>query len=255
MQVTQIDALTWQLSGTINQGHFEEFSARLGSSARILVVNSGGGDTTETRKIARLIRERSLDIVVDGICASSCANYLFIAARNKTVLPESLVAFHGGDSYAISSMPENALKHVRWYMAVHEEILKNDSQSASRAADELEFYRISGVSPDLVHISTSVGASTGSWQRIERRTRPTPQQPPDAASSWANTSSWSLVDVKVSWWAPPPDELARLGVKDIKSFWYPANETELKRLARQLIGAGSTITGKRLSDMVFPIID
>lgn len=34
----------------------------------------------------------------DGLCASSCANSIFVAAKSKSVTPYSLLAFHGGAS-------------------------------------------------------------------------------------------------------------------------------------------------------------
>lgn len=42
-------------------------------------------------------RQRCLN--ADGLCASSCANSIFVAAKSKSVPPYSLLAFHGGASY------------------------------------------------------------------------------------------------------------------------------------------------------------
>jgi hypothetical protein len=36
-----------------------------------------------------------LDVIVDEVCASSCANYVFPAGGKKTILPGALVAWHG----------------------------------------------------------------------------------------------------------------------------------------------------------------
>ena len=37
----------------------------------------------------------NLDVVVDHSCLSSCANYVFTAGRNKSILPGAVVAWHG----------------------------------------------------------------------------------------------------------------------------------------------------------------
>ena len=63
-----------------------------------LFMNSVGGDVEAGLAIARSVLKNDMDVVVDGICLSSCANYLFLAGRTKTVLPLALVGFHGGPS-------------------------------------------------------------------------------------------------------------------------------------------------------------
>jgi hypothetical protein len=40
------------------------------------------------------LKPKRLDVVVDGVCASSCANYIFCAAKTKTI-KHGFVGFHG----------------------------------------------------------------------------------------------------------------------------------------------------------------
>ena len=61
-----------------------------------VVINSAGGDVEAGMDFGEAIHERGLDVrVVDGLCMSSCANYVFPAARRKTIEPGSLVLWHG----------------------------------------------------------------------------------------------------------------------------------------------------------------
>lgn len=59
-----------------------------------LRITSGGGKAWETLQIARRMRGR-INLLVDGLCASSCANYLLPAAKQVRVEPHSYVLLHG----------------------------------------------------------------------------------------------------------------------------------------------------------------
>ncbi|PTM61060.1 hypothetical protein [Phreatobacter oligotrophus] len=61
-----------------------------------LVIASDGGEVAAAVRLARAIRARGLILVVDDRCASSCANFLFPAARTKAVAERALLIFHGG---------------------------------------------------------------------------------------------------------------------------------------------------------------
>lgn len=75
-------------------GRAETLLADRGLAA--MVVTSDGGEVTAALRLARALRARGLLLVVKGQCISSCANFLFPAARTKAVAPEGLVIFHGG---------------------------------------------------------------------------------------------------------------------------------------------------------------
>jgi hypothetical protein len=61
-----------------------------------MVITSDGGEVTAALRLARALRARSLLLVVKNHCISSCANFLFPAARTKAVAPDSILIFHGG---------------------------------------------------------------------------------------------------------------------------------------------------------------
>ena len=62
----------------------------------VLVVTSTGGDVSAALKMAERIHTLRSSLVVSGLCLSSCANYLFLSAKEKVVLPGAVVGFHGG---------------------------------------------------------------------------------------------------------------------------------------------------------------
>jgi uncharacterized membrane protein len=62
---------------------------------RILVISSPGGWSEPAIELALLAERNDWLIVVQGICASSCANYVFLSRAAKIVLTNSVVAWHG----------------------------------------------------------------------------------------------------------------------------------------------------------------
>lgn len=74
----------------------------------IVRVNSVGGSETASIEIARLLRRRgNLLIVVDGVCLSACAQYIFATApRQKIIRPGSLVGCHH-NAVAFSYVPDS----------------------------------------------------------------------------------------------------------------------------------------------------
>ncbi|WP_197714550.1 hypothetical protein, partial [Klebsiella variicola] len=62
---------------------------------RTISINSGGGDIETAINIGRIIYDRGISIEVRRLCLSSCANYLFPAARNKIINYGSIIGFHG----------------------------------------------------------------------------------------------------------------------------------------------------------------
>jgi hypothetical protein len=65
------------------------------SRARVVLLNSQGGDAEAAMELGHWILDRKLD-VYPTICFSACANYLFLAGYNKLLRSTSKVLWHGG---------------------------------------------------------------------------------------------------------------------------------------------------------------
>jgi len=68
------------------------------SAVRRFMINSLGGDTNTGRVIGRWINDQSLEVVIDAICFSSCANYIFPAGTSRAILADSFVGWHGSET-------------------------------------------------------------------------------------------------------------------------------------------------------------
>lgn len=87
-------------------GHISDASAKIFADAVAplqrgqvtrLVVSSGGGDTVPGRRIGQWVHDMGIVVEVDKICFSSCANYIFPAARGRVIRADSFVGWHGNE--------------------------------------------------------------------------------------------------------------------------------------------------------------
>jgi ClpP class serine protease len=84
--------LTGELSATTvetAQKFFDQYR-----NIKVVYIDSPGGDAASAREIANMIRRHKLDLVVDGVCLSTCATYIYPAAVKTTVLAGSSVGKH-----------------------------------------------------------------------------------------------------------------------------------------------------------------
>jgi hypothetical protein len=66
-----------------------------GQRVSTLVITSSGGEINAGMTLGEWIFDNQLDVVVEHMCMSSCANYVFTAGRHKTISQNALVAWHG----------------------------------------------------------------------------------------------------------------------------------------------------------------
>ena len=60
-------------------------------------INSGGGITDHGISIGKWIFDHQIDVIVDELCFSSCANYIFTAGKNKIIEKDAIVGWHGSE--------------------------------------------------------------------------------------------------------------------------------------------------------------
>ncbi len=95
-----IEGHTVVMNGSLEDGFYESFLSLVNGredEVTTLRVSSAGGETYEGIKLGNWIFDHGIDVVVDGLCFSSCANYIFTAGRNKTITARSIVGWHGSE--------------------------------------------------------------------------------------------------------------------------------------------------------------
>lgn len=94
-EIKRVDAHTIHLEGSITDGDAARLQQAWAPGTTLLRVTSVGGSSEEGMLMGRFIHDKGLDIEVVRGCASSCANYMFPAARRKTILPGAVLGYHG----------------------------------------------------------------------------------------------------------------------------------------------------------------
>lgn len=82
------------ISETANKIIFRAFKDAESKPNR-LVISSTGGDIEAGIALGQWVKQNNLDVEVSNICASSCANYVFPAAKTKYLRKDSILLWHG----------------------------------------------------------------------------------------------------------------------------------------------------------------
>jgi hypothetical protein len=93
----QIDKEGWNIISTY-------YDNREIHAVKVMVIRSSGGNAEYGRAMGRMVFRGKRDVIVDRVCLSSCANYIFTAGNRKYLSQErsekgirrGFVGFHGG---------------------------------------------------------------------------------------------------------------------------------------------------------------
>lgn len=103
-----LDTTSEGLTSTVTRSFIEAMDDIPAPAKPTIVVRSFGGRTDLGLDIGKVILERQATVHVSMFCVSSCANYVFLAAAERHILPGSVVLFHGGLVPALLSLMEEA---------------------------------------------------------------------------------------------------------------------------------------------------
>jgi len=187
----------------------------------VRITSAGNGNSNGTSRnprnppalwMADAIRERGISVIVRGICAESCANYIFVAARKRMVEADSLVLF--GPSVTTLRATQQAVGDQ----------FPPDFEPMFRALDalaesEARLYQMRGAPLSL--LTDSSLARQPYCVVFFRREGTAPQ-------------SFS-VNLRYGAWIPSREYLDAAGIS-LEGYW-PTSRREVERLARKLVGA------------------
>jgi hypothetical protein len=185
------------------------------SNVSTLVINSSGGYAEPALDAALIIYQKNIDVYVDGVCGSSCANYIFLAGRYKFVTKNSTVFWHGSphNNSEIKANPSG------W---TDEEVHMFNKRLRRTKSKQSKLLRTIGVSPDLLD---SPGSAFFRNPIVEEQ-------------------GWTVDDIqseamlgKFAWTVGPKRLKKDYGVKGIKQMWYSDAKT-LYDLGTSVFGGG-----------------
>jgi len=128
-----------------------------GEATATLVVRSGGGDAHIGLDLAEELQAKNVRVYLMGICASSCANFLYAGVRDRHVLDGTLVLFHGGFSVetrtrSMASLDKLLAGPRGALIKDHDEVRRTAREAfdATMARQDALYHNI-GVNPAIVH--------------------------------------------------------------------------------------------------------
>lgn len=86
--------------GIINQESYNLFRrivATSDTSIDTIQITSYGGESSSSQKMGHWVYDNDIDVIVEDFCFSACANYIFTAGRNKEIMADSIVGWHGSN--------------------------------------------------------------------------------------------------------------------------------------------------------------
>ncbi|WP_158966757.1 hypothetical protein [Paraglaciecola sp. L3A3] len=105
-------------TGKLNQKGLEEFRETFYSTKpfpRLLKISSVGGSAKIAMDMADIMLENNMDVHINKMCMSACANYIFLAGNRKFLEKDSLLVWHGGiqDITQVERLYESAIKNTK----------------------------------------------------------------------------------------------------------------------------------------------
>jgi hypothetical protein len=98
----------------ITRSYLGIFNAYEITENSIIVLNSGGGFSTQALQIANILLDKNVTVVVKDQCRSACANYIFLAGKFKFVYPGAIIGWHGGfNNFVPAGTPDGLANEVK----------------------------------------------------------------------------------------------------------------------------------------------
>jgi hypothetical protein len=144
-----------KISQEANQRLFDAYRSHKGE-IRWLAIKSKGGSVEDGLELGKWVHVQGLGIKVYEYCLSSCANYVFPAAREKLVSSFAVIAYHGGA--CSSHFDRSALTQHQAGMNKAEIRKDNedfDAYLAQQCEKERSFYKGIKVRDDLATLGQS----------------------------------------------------------------------------------------------------
>jgi hypothetical protein len=190
--IEEIGELTF--TGEINRGAVDGILRNPNfSNLRVLRISSGGGDVYAAIDLARVVYLKKTKLIIDGLCASSCANYILPAGGDLEVTPGSAIAVHG--SASTTSKYETNDERKAFFAGV-------------ASVYEIPHLDLLGIRLDLFDL----------WDSIVSRLL--------IATSGIQKSEMGCLGV-YKLWAPTPKDWSSIGVKNTDKIWYPTSKSDL----------------------------
>lgn len=218
--------------GGIDKVSSEAVIAAFNEGANRIIITSQGGSMEHALNIAEVMQKHKIVLEVKDYCISACANFLFIAASEKKLLPDAMLGFHGGPM-------KTRTDKFRKMKASKNEVIQQFVQLSERGGTffdavgfDDELLRISGKLTRSVPMVYRVELKDGSEQKVfteEKRFQAFMKAHIKQIKSFSFNPDSPLI------YFPNLHMLTKYGVTGITDYPYPADQQAMDALAKRLI--------------------
>ncbi|MCK9526047.1 MAG: hypothetical protein M0R49_08975 [Limnochordia bacterium] len=132
-----------------------------------LIISTSGGEINGGMTMGEWVYNNNIDVVVEGMCMSSGANYVFTAGRIKTIREGSVVAWHGSilqksvmsvddiratTKTVYEQLPEDVRAQFDLETLIEQTIRDSDEYVAKSKVRQAQFYEKIGVDEYLTRV-------------------------------------------------------------------------------------------------------
>jgi hypothetical protein len=121
------------ITSEANEGVFELYE-EASPKPTAVIIESHGGAAGAAMRLGAWMLDNELDVRVDTFCYSSCANYVFLAGRHKSLASHASLMWHGGTTQPID---RSRLEHLLDDMLSSLDAEARDAVLAQRPREQL----------------------------------------------------------------------------------------------------------------------
>jgi len=220
--------------GGIDKVSSEALIAAINEGPNRIVITSLGGSMEHALNIAEVMQKHKIVLEVKDYCISACANFLFIAASEKKLLPDAVLGFHGGSTS--SSAKKDTIRKAK---ASKNETVRQVAQMLERT---WTFYESVGFDDELIVISGKLTRSVPTVYRVELKDGSEQKVFTEEKRFQAfmkahikQIKSFSFGPDSPLIYFPNLHMLTKYGVTGITDYPYPADQQAMDALAKRLI--------------------
>ncbi|MBX9899741.1 MAG: hypothetical protein K2Y28_03070 [Burkholderiaceae bacterium] len=231
-----------RFTGGIDKESEKAIVQHLRSGASTLIVNSEGGDAGSGQSIAFEIIKQEVHVIVDKYCFSACANYLFLAAKEKSLMPGAVLGFHGGiyygkDEFKIEkgdSRLDTAMKKA--FQKLHKTetaLFKKMGINHQIIKDSADLTKVEK-RPAVVTIETDGETFTYSAEQSEEIKNLLNKLQKERKIFKANIAYASEQSLNKVYFPSKETLMSKYRVKGISNYPYPSNQDEVDNIAKAI---------------------
>lgn len=161
-ELRRVGGDTIALRGAIAEGDVDQLRQLATPATTVLRINSAGGDPQAAMLLGRYLRQRQWRLVVDTVCAGSCALYVFPAAQHTSIPDTAVLALQESAFLRAQEGPQHMRRSLIEAGVPADELERDTAalavQLAQVAALEAAFAAELGIAPASTAIS-------GRWRR------------------------------------------------------------------------------------------